>query len=217
MAEAMKAEQYSNWINKDITIDDELRSYYEMFLVGTPAWGLSRKGRDLYDYYQYRTVDEYAVLFAQLVERISDIGFYESYPDLGEALLKHKWLGFIEQPTDVTEAIHIYIGKYQDDELYKNHFMDLPAVENKGPNDERHEATEKKRKIAYTNQIFRHLRNSLAHGQVAVLTCEKGKFYIFQDENGKHNISARIIIQRSTLEKWITILHDRKDKISSKK
>lgn len=209
MAESMKAEQYISWISKDIKLDDDLKMYQEIFVVGSPSCGLSRKGRDLFEHYCYKTLDDYSELLDEMVGRIPDKGFYKSCKDLGLALTKHKWLGFSELPIDATEAVHIFVGEYSKDTLFERHFKDMPVVENKGTNEVRHDAAEQRRRITYVNKIFYHLRNSLAHGCFGSLELEKTKFYIFQDENRNHDISARMILRQSTLENWITILQKR--------
>ena len=54
--------------------------------------------------------------------------------------------------------------------------------------------------------LLRHLRNSIAHGHVYV---NHGGNYIsilFEDENDKHNVTARIMCCQADLRKWRNIL-----------
>lgn len=56
--------------------------------------------------------------------------------------------------------------------------------------------------------LLRHLRNSIAHGHIYV---NHGGNYIsilFEDENAKHNITARIVCCQADLKKWRTILEE---------
>ncbi len=54
--------------------------------------------------------------------------------------------------------------------------------------------------------FLRHLRNSLAHGHVYVLQGGNYTSVLFEDENDKGNITARIVCCQADLRKWRTIL-----------
>lgn len=212
----LKAENHSRWISNGISIDDGLRIIIEQFLVGTPSCDLSRIGRDLFSYYQYKHVDDYVALWNVLVGNISDVVLYPNYQELGEGLTNHKWLGFVDLPERISEAVHLYICEYKSDKLYRSHFIDLPAVKNKGAtNEERQKAAEPKRNILYVNQLFFHLRNSLAHGCFSILKQDNQQYYVFQDENQNHIMSARMVLSNFTLTRWITLLRDRENIVNT--
>lgn len=59
--------------------------------------------------------------------------------------------------------------------------------------------------------IFYHIRNSLAHGRINMVDCNGECVFIFEDvvPNKKKNelkLSARMIIKKSTLLRWIDII-----------
>jgi hypothetical protein len=51
--------------------------------------------------------------------------------------------------------------------------------------------------------LFKRIRNSLAHGRIAV----NGKFLILEDKGTSH-LTARLVITKEILLKWITIVED---------
>ena len=50
--------------------------------------------------------------------------------------------------------------------------------------------------------LLRHLRNSIAHGHVYVNQGGTYNSILFEDENKKHNITARIMCCQADLRKW---------------
>lgn len=53
--DGMLAKNYSAWIDLDITLDPTTKLLVENYVIGSPAFGLSQKGRDLYTYYHFKT------------------------------------------------------------------------------------------------------------------------------------------------------------------
>ena len=64
----------------------------------------------------------------------------------------------------------------------------------------------KKSKQNQLDCIFYHIRNCFAHGRFSI--SEKGKdwTFIFEDFGQKYRVSARMILRKSTLLKWIDII-----------
>ena len=61
--------------------------------------------------------------------------------------------------------------------------------------------------------IFRHLRNSFAHGRFNVIDSNGEQYFLFEDRSTRNDkkkntypISARMILRESTLLKWIEII-----------
>ena len=54
--------------------------------------------------------------------------------------------------------------------------------------------------------LFRHIRNAVAHGRVRIINAGKNTAFVFEDVNPKNKISARIILRKSTLLKWIDMI-----------
>ena len=50
--------------------------------------------------------------------------------------------------------------------------------------------------------FLRHIRNSIAHGNVFSLNQNKNKVYVFDDYNKNGNLSSRIICLQADLESW---------------
>lgn len=207
--DGLKAAEYSGWIDNNISIDERIQTIIENFVIGTPAEGLSHKGRSLYSYYYWQTEADYSKLYCELTSELSDVIFADTYDQLKDKLGSHSWLGFKAFPTDVTEAIYLYVGKYNEDDLYKTHFSHLPKIDPKGlTNEQRKSKAESRELIARVDKIFYHLRNSIAHGSYGIWEGEE-TFFIFQDESKDHFISARMVLKEERLLKWIEILQSR--------
>ena len=205
----LHSDEYCEWIDSNISIDERIQNIIENFVIGTPAEGLSHKGRSLYSYYHLQSEHDYSHLYYEMIADLSDTFFAETYDQLKEKLESHSWLGFKSFPTDVTEAIYVYVGKYSDDDLYKAYFSHLPKIESKGlTNEQRKSMAEPREMIARVDKIFYHLRNSIAHGSYGIWEGEE-TFFIFQDESKNHSISARIILTEKRLLKWIELLQNR--------
>ena len=60
--------------------------------------------------------------------------------------------------------------------------------------------------------IFRHIRNALAHGRLAMYACgedEKDIIFVLEDGvpgSGNYIVNSRVILKKSTLLKWIDII-----------
>ena len=70
---------YCDWISKDISLDDELNFIYENYLIGTPSCGLSKKGRNLFEFYCYRKIESYSELLSSIEENIDECIYCETY------------------------------------------------------------------------------------------------------------------------------------------
>ena len=205
------ASAYSDWINADISIDSNTKQYIEFFVMGTPSLGLSWKGRELYSFYFYENPEEYVALWDKLCEGIEDYLCAKTYDELWEKLKKHEWLCFSDMPTDVAEAIYIYVGDYKNDKLHKEYFSES-KVDSKGKeNKKRSEEAKEYTRIACVNKLFYHVRNSFAHGCYALFEDEMERYYIFQDVKPgerEKTISARIVVSEARIKKWIKILEN---------
>lgn len=56
------------------------------------------------------------------------------------------------------------------------------------------------------NCIFYHLRNCLAHGRFCIREKDGDWTFIFEDFGQKSRVSARMILKKSTLLRWIEII-----------
>lgn len=67
--------------------------------------------------------------------------------------------------------------------------------------------TNKKKKI---DKLFSHLRNSFAHNRYAIKKLPESNDYIFifEDKDNLNHVSARMVLKKSTLEKWMSIIQN---------
>lgn len=79
----LNAANYRGWIDETINIDERLNRIFSNFVIGTPAFDLSKKGRGLYDYYEYQEVSDYKILQNDLISGI-EFNFYENYSAKGK-------------------------------------------------------------------------------------------------------------------------------------
>ena len=216
MANGLDASIYSKWIkSEDIRFTEDLKELFEFYVLGTPAFNLSSRGRCLYTYYGYKEINEYDTLLKALTAGISYCEYSDTYENLKNLLLSSNcWLGFSDFPITTEEAIAIYCGEYTKNYFFINYFKPTASPVNpKGiTNNQRKEATDSLRHIVYVERIMYHIRNSLAHGLFCLVEKDDEHYYIFQDTNKNQLISARMILKISTLKRWIKILTDNRDK-----
>lgn len=203
----LNPEDYRSWIDSEIELDDDLKCIFENFVIGTPACGLSKKARTLFDYYEYRSLSEYSELKNKFLHDIEDLCFSDTFEKLKDAMLCHDFIGFKTIPSDFAEVVFIYIGDFHNNSnKLKSKFS---AEEYEGLN--RFEIAQIKRDALSVDKLFAHIRNSLAHGSFAVID-KKERYIFFQDES-PNGISARMVLKVSTLKQWIKILDDRDNEL----
>ena len=203
----MPASEHDKWIEKNsFEIDAFTRDLFEAFVVGTPSYGLSAKGRDFYIEYSMSSPSDYKQLWDKLCAGFTDCLVAYTKEDVKNQIASSSILNFNSAPKAPSEAFCIFVGnKYQDDEFYKQYFASAATPSSKGKTkQEIQRESEEKWSIAYVNKLFRHLRNSLAHGRFALINHGTSEYYIFEDEL-HDEITARILITRNRLENWIEI------------
>lgn len=199
----------SGWIDRsDYRIDSFTVEMFENFVLGTPSVDISEKGRDLYTVYSLIEPSSYKLLWKKLTDGISECLIGKSAKEVKELINKSTILNYSTIPAKLTEAICIQVPEaYQADELYRKHFLTLPAISSKGKNNiDRHKDAEERRTVSYVNRLFRHIRNSLAHGRFAIADSEGDEYYILQDVSNQGEVSARMIIRQSRLKEWMSLL-----------
>ena len=209
--DGMQASAYAEWLDKGgYRVDPFTMKLIENFVIGTPSSGLSAKGRDLYSDYGLTQPKMYKQLWDKLITGIDtdEIRVCDTRKKVKESIIASKVLAFNKIPSILLESVCIWTSsKYQDDAFYKVHFSSLPRNESKGkPKDDVHHESEERWSVVYVNQLFRHIRNSLAHGRFLRLSNEHHDFYILEDEKDDE-ITARIIITCDRLNYWIDLLN----------
>lgn len=66
----LDASGYRGWISDSIEIDEFTNKLFSEFVIGTPAYGLSKKERGFYEYYKYKNMSDYEQLKSNLVGSI---------------------------------------------------------------------------------------------------------------------------------------------------
>lgn len=209
----LEAQYFRNWIDDSITVEGMLGTILSEFVIGTPAYNISRKGRDLFLFYNLNMMSKYQALKDELIKDL-DFKSFEKYELLKDALINNPQVLFNVIPDTLEEAIYMYIGNITDNKFYKNYFKTTAGEETTEKKKTREEITacaSLKRSVVETERIFAHVRNGVAHGCFAI--CRKGTeaFYIIQDETPDGVISARIIISEKRLERWLVLLENTKD------
>lgn len=200
----LKADNYSGWIDKSITIDKELNRIISNYVIGTPGFDCSSKGRDLYSFYGIQTGEGFKQLLSELLNG-HEVIHCEDYESVRLALLSDPRKCFSnELPQNVEEWLCYYIEKPSEGKFYQ---ALLPELQGQGDSTW---SAEDKKAIVKVEMLFRHIRNSFAHGLFTFVSKKNERFYILQDENKQHYISARMIIKHSTLKRWTEILDDKR-------
>ncbi len=207
-AQGLDATNYRAWISQDIMIDETLRKLFELFVLGTPSFGLSKKGRDLYTYYLFNKTEEYETLVANMTYGITEVCFAETYEELKNVMLTHQWIGFQELPQGLSEAIYVYVGNLSGNDFIREYFPETGDQKGK-TNEQKKQDANKRKKILYAERIFYHLRNAFAHGSYSIQNSAGGEYLILQDERRGY-ISARLVLKCSTLIRWHQILSKNK-------
>lgn len=208
----LDAKDYSGWIINNIEIDEFTKQLFSEFVIGTPAYNLSQKGRDLYEFYEFKTIADYDKLKSDLIGAIPFYTF-ETYEKLGNGIIGDTDINFsIQPPVLWIEKIYIYTGTISDNNFYKQYFKTLVSTKGKDKATIQAEAAGRKNTIEI-EKLFYHLRNGFAHGCFSIFEQNGDVYYVIQDESGDV-ISARMVLKASTLQAWIDYLKARKESIS---
>lgn len=208
----LDATSYRGWIASNIEIDEFTKQLFSEFVLGTPAYNLSQKGRDLFEYYEFKTIPDYDKLKSDLIGAIPFSAF-ETYEKLENGIIGDADINFSNQlPAALIEKIYIYTGNVSDNNFYKQYFKTSVSTKGKDKSTIQSEATGRKNTIEI-EKLFYHLRNGLAHGCFSAFEQNGDVYYIIQDESGDV-ISARMVLKASTLQAWMDYLKARKESIS---
>lgn len=108
------------------------------------------------------------------------------------------WTSFITNLSLNKNDYHIYSsGSYVTDKNLENYDLEMTSIINR----------KCKRFVGYKKEgentelecLLRHLRNSIAHGNVYVLNKSNRKYIVFDDFNTKKHLTARILLGQTDL------------------
>ena len=172
------------WIKKDNVIkfcDDDFIRIVNFFVFHAPVENLSAKSKTIEEYGWNTPWKKPYYLNKQLKQSSSNMNLLYSasgYDRLPEALDKAGLLN--DFPSDLSkERASFYNTK-------KNQFV----------------------------SVFFHIWNAFAHGRFEIVDVNGESTFIFEDvapkrgKNGKTNLSARMILRKTTLLKWINIIEN---------
>ena len=194
-------EVHIGWLPEDTYRDKTFGLLIRELLIRTPALDTSFRSDGFVERFHLKNVSDALTLYAYLTDGVEVAKAFDSAGDLAEDLKDRHWDGddfwqddeFIAMviPSDTKKGVSAAVGRLpQNTALY-----------------------EEKRKVTikYFNlddAIFKHIRNSLAHGLFGKFETPKGAVvYAFQDSNTNHAVSARMVLSEERLKDWITRFH----------
>lgn len=77
-------------MSKNIHIDDFTKILFEEFVLGTPAFDMSEKGRSFYEYYKYKKIDDFYKIKCDLIGNI-EFNHMETINELNEKFKDSKY------------------------------------------------------------------------------------------------------------------------------
>ena len=169
------------------------------FLIGTPALGVSAQSQGFADRYGIKTSDDAEALFNELMKGVENKVAGDA-AELAKMLTSSNRLS--GEFWTLGEFAFFSIGNPST--VAANNFADAVVNSNSAIADQKKQLV--KNKISKLDALFRHLRNSLAHGSFNSFAANGSRIYVFQDANTKGDISARICISESNLRRAITTL-----------
>ena len=196
------------WIENGIgSLNNTPRYVIDELLICTPALDVSARSAGLIDRFRIKDSDDAEVLFGELTEGVniftsSKLLFASSSDEVERILIENELLNgefwrngeFVvytipsetkrQVKTLVEELSQSNVGlKEQKQKLIQNKFQRVDA-------------------------LFRHIRNSLAHGAFQVVEVEGVDMMILQDGNSSQairQISSRMVISMDRLANWRTL------------
>ena len=173
------------------------------FLLGTPALDVSYRSRGFINRFAIKDSADAETLFAYLMDGVNyfpnnSLGYASSASEV-EKLLEERdlldgrfWLRGEFAVFVVSSRTKTQVSSIVEQMSSNNH--GLKAQKRKLV----------KKKFELVDSLFRHIRNSLAHGSFQVVATDAGDAIILQDSNEKGEVSSRMVFRISRLQEWIT-------------
>lgn len=206
----MGASYYGNlgWLNSDpSSLRDVPRYVIDELLIGSPALEVSVRSEGFINRFNLKDSDDAETLFEELTEGLrvltSSNRRYATNADEVESLLNSNGLmngkfwtrgEFVVYtiPNDTKQQVKTLVSKLSENNVgLKNQKQKLIQD-----------------KFQCLDALFRHIRNSLAHGSFQMMEVQGAKVMIFQDGNQSSSfrqISSRMVISEDRLSKWRTL------------
>lgn len=157
-------------------LDDDWISIIVFFVFHVPAIGVSARSKKM-EYYGWSNRKD-----------------SQDYKNLIEKLIKY---------SKMERKSFCYKDKNKDfkREIIKNNFYG-----NFPPDLIEEKVIFKKQKYGQVDSLLHHIRNSFAHGRIAFCKNNNITYIIMEDINKNNNVSARMILSKTTLLRWKTII-----------
>lgn len=175
-----------SWIKKAISEDKDFKKILTFYLINTPSVFSSCKSIPLEDYGWEQSVFSNDKFIDFLLDAVNlDHSSYMSVNHLGKMKMACE-------------------KQFLMDEFYKKRDLERIVVFTSKDN---------KNNNTPVKSLFYHLRNSFAHGRFEIYKNGNKTTFVMEDETpatGGHKVSARMILKKSTLIKWMEILQSGK-------
>lgn len=171
-------------LSQDVLYSKDFLKIFFFFTIFTPCPELSGRGKVLESYGWSNPWEEPYKLDEQLKTAADSLGLFtaKKYEDMENALNN---AGL--KKTLFSEIVNNKICAYTGSDKYKKEHDFI--------------------------HFFFHIRNSLAHGRFNVIKYNREEIFLFEDigsrkdkKTKEYPLSARMILKKSTLLKWITII-----------
>lgn len=207
IANPLPCGQSEGWISKTSFDEEEkkkLKIYLLRFVSESEAIEASRlTGGFIADLTINTTVNATSFL-AQMRLKDSDISFrsFESPNDLARGL---------RDDLIANDDFLVYEGEfvYICNSTLVSVAKEINKLKEFAPNQKKKEGKKRQNKSEFRrlDAIFRHLRNSFAHGQFTRFKKDDGSYYwALQDANSKGRVTARCLLKESTLDSWVNLI-----------
>lgn len=192
-----------DWVEKSRESIELLdASIIREFVLRTPAIDVSCRSEGFIARFRLKDSADAEVLFDHLLDGV------DYYPGKGECassaeevekILEHNQLKTGEFWSRSEFAVFT-VSSFTKRQV--SSVVDSMLEENIGLKDQKRKLV--KKKFQLVDSLFRHIRNSLAHGSFQVKECDSRKVLILQDSNENGEVSSRMVLNVSRLLSWIT-------------
>lgn len=209
-AKKLKGSDSLGWLHRTPLpgFEKKLQRYLQRFVFECEAIGCSKQRKGFIDDLTVNNAKRLNNFFIYLLlEESSEIKvrYFDSVEKLSAALVEDKLDGDDFLDSDIQFVYFVFNGITQTNKRVNQ----LPEFKSKRSN-KKTKLKPVKAKYYRLDSFFRHLRNSLAHGQCLAFCNSSGTaMWAFQDSNAKDLITSRFLVSEQTIESWIRTLDGR--------
>lgn len=196
------------WIENNImSLEGIPRFIFDEFLINTPALEVSARSTGFIDRFRIKDSDDAEVLFRELTEGIevftsSKLLFASSSDEIERILIEN---GLLDGEFWKKGEFIIFTIPSETKRQVKALVEEL-SHSNVGLKDQKQKLIQNK--LQRVDALFRHIRNSLAHGAFQVVAVDGVDMMILQDGSSSQairQISSRMVVSMNRLANWRTL------------